>query len=49
MNSQEYIEVSIKIDPYTEENAEILIAEIEDLPFEPFQDKAPNLKCYIQK
>ena len=49
MNSQEYIEVSIKIDPYTEENAEILIAEIEDLPFESFLEEAPYLKCYIQK
>ena len=49
MNSQEYIEVSIKIYPYTEENAEILIAEIEDLPFESFLEEAPYLKCYIQK
>ena len=33
MNSQEYIEVSIKITPYTEENAEIVTAEISELPY----------------
>ena len=36
MNSQEYIEVSVRIDPFTEENAEILMAELEDMPFESF-------------
>ena len=30
MNSQEYIEVSVKIDPYSDENAEILMAEAEE-------------------
>ena len=32
MNSQEYIEVSIRIEPYSDENAEILMAELEELP-----------------
>ena len=36
MNSQEYIEVAIKITPFSEENAEILTAEISELPFESF-------------
>ncbi|MBR4978709.1 MAG: 50S ribosomal protein L11 methyltransferase [Bacteroidales bacterium] len=49
MNSQEYIEVSIKITPYSEENAEIVTAEISELPFESFSGEDPFLKCYIQK
>lgn len=49
MNSQEYIEVSIKISPFTEENAEIVTAEISELPFESFSGEDPFLKCYIQK
>ena len=36
MNSQEYIEVSISITPFSEENAEIVTAEISELPFESF-------------
>lgn len=49
MNSQEYIEVSIKITPFSEENAEIVTAEISELPFESFSNEDPFLKCYIQK
>ena len=49
MNSQEYIEVSVKITPYSEENAEILTAEISELPFESFSSENPFLKCYVQK
>lgn len=49
MNSQEYIEVSIKITPYSEENAEIITAEISELPYESFTSEDPFLKCYIQK
>lgn len=49
MNSQEYIEVSIKITPFSEENAEIVTAEISELPFESFSNDDPFLKCYIQK
>ena len=49
MNSQEYIEVSIKITPFNEENAEIVTAEISELPFESFSNEGPYLKCYIQK
>ena len=49
MNSQEYIEVAIKIAPFSEENAEILTAEISELPFESFTAEDPYLKCYIQK
>ncbi len=49
MNSQEYIEVSIKITPFSEENADIVTAEVSDLPFESFSAEEPYLKCYIQK
>ena len=49
MNSQEYIEVSMHITPFTEENAEILTAEISELPFESFAVEGEVLKCYIQK
>ena len=49
MNSQEYIEVSIKITPYSEENAEIVTAEISELPYESFTSEDPYLRCYIQK
>ncbi len=49
MNSQEYIEVAIKIAPFSEENAEIVTAEICELPFESFTAEDPYLKCYIQK
>lgn len=49
MNSQEYIEVAVKITPYSEENAEIVTAEVSELPFESFSGEDPFLKCYIQK
>ena len=49
MNSQEYIEVSVKIMPFSEENAEIVTAEVSELPFESFTVEDPYLKCYIQK
>ena len=49
MNSQEYIEVSVKLTPFSEENAEIVTAEVSELPFESFTVEDPYLKCYIQK
>ena len=49
MNSQEYIEVAVKITPFREENAEIVTAEVSELPFESFTSEEPYLKCYIQK
>ena len=49
MNSQEYIEVAVKITPFSEENAEIVTAEVSELPFESFTSEEPYLKCYIQK
>lgn len=49
MNSQEYIEVTMVITPFTEENAEIVTAEVSELPFESFSTEGDVLKCYIQK
>ena len=49
MNSQEYIEVTMRITPFSEENAEILTAEISELPFESFATEGDTLKCNIQK
>ncbi|MBQ2912358.1 MAG: 50S ribosomal protein L11 methyltransferase [Bacteroidales bacterium] len=42
-----YIEVAIKITPYTEENAEIVMAMLDDIPFESFSTEEPLLKGYI--
>lgn len=47
MNSQEYLEVAVKIVPFSETNAEIIIAEVEDLPFDSFSVEEPYLKCYM--
>lgn len=49
MNSQEYIEVSISLTPFSQDNAEILMAELEEIPFESFSVEEPFLKCYIPK
>ena len=42
-----YIEVAINITPYTEENAEIVMAMLDDIPFESFSTEEPLLKGYI--
>ena len=39
----------MRITPFSEENAEILTAEISELPFESFATEGEALKCYIQK
>ena len=49
MNSQEYIEVSIRLEPFSDDNAEILMAELDEIPFESFEVAEPFLKCYIPK
>ena len=41
--------MAISIAPYSEENAEIVTAEVSELPFESFSSEDPFLKCYIQK
>ena len=42
-----YIEVAVEITPYTEENAEIVMAMLDDIPFESFSTEEPLLKGYI--
>ncbi len=49
MNSQEYIEVTFQLEPFSEENAEILMAELSELPFESFDTESGCLKGYVQK
>jgi Ribosomal protein L11 methylase len=45
----DFTEVNIEIVPFSEEFAEIVIAAIEELPFESFVVEAPVLKGYIPK
>ena len=49
MNSEEYIEVAIRLEPFSEEMAEILMAELSELPYDSFVTEEPFLKAYIQK
>ena len=49
MNSEEYLEVSVRLSPFSEETAEIIMAELSELPFDSFVTEEPFLKCYIQK
>ena len=48
MNSFDYLEVSVLLSPFTQEGADILIAELSELPFDSFVVEEPCLKCYIQ-
>ena len=45
----DYIELSLKLTPFSEEFAEILTAEIDDLGFESYMTEDPYLKAYIRK
>ncbi|MBR1569666.1 MAG: 50S ribosomal protein L11 methyltransferase [Bacteroidales bacterium] len=49
MNSEQYIEVCIRLEPFSEEMADILTAELGELPYDSFLTEEPFLKCYIQK
>ena len=49
MNSQDYIEVSIRLRPFSEELSEMLMAELSELPYDSFLIEEPFLKCYIQR
>ena len=49
MDSSDYIEVRVTIDPFTDENAEILEAMVSDLPYDSFLTEDNVVKCYIQK
>ena len=45
MNTFDYLEVSVRLDPFTEEMAEILTAELSELPFDSFVTEEPFMKC----
>ena len=47
MNSFEYIEVSVRLEPFSEETAEMLMAELAELPYDSFVTEEPVLKAYI--
>ncbi len=47
MNSQAYIEVSVRLQPFSEEKAEVVTACIAELPYTAFVVEEPFVKCYI--
>ena len=47
MNSFEYIEVAVRLEPFSEETAEMLMAELAELPYDSFVTEEPFLKAYI--
>ena len=47
MNSFEYIEVSVRLEPFSEETAEMLMADLAELPYDSFVTEEPVLKAYI--
>ena len=49
MDSSDYLKVSVKIEPFTEENAEILEAMVSDLPYDSFEIGDGEVHCYIQQ
>ncbi len=54
INTKEYIEVTLKIEPFSQENAELVVAELSELPYNSFMedtdpDGNPVLLAYIQK
>ena len=49
MSDINYLEVCIEIAPFSEENAEIVMAMIEEAGFESFVTESPYLKAYIKR
>jgi ribosomal protein L11 methyltransferase len=47
MNSFEYIEVAVRLEPFSEETAEMLMADLAELPYDSFVTDEPFLKAYI--
>ena len=47
IDTEQFIEVSVRLEPFSEESAEILMAELSDLPYDSFAVEEPFLKCYI--
>lgn len=49
MDTSDYLEVTVSIDPYSEDNADIVAAMLSDLPYDSFVYETGVVKCYIQK
>lgn len=49
MNSQDYIEVAIRLEPFSEALAERVVAELSELPYDSFVTEEPFVKAYIQR
>ena len=49
IDTEQYIEVSIHLAPFSEDLAEILMAELSELPYDSFVTEEPFLKCYIPR
>lgn len=47
IDSEQYIEVAVRLEPFSDEAAEILMAELSELPYDSFAVEEPLLKCYI--
>ena len=47
MKSFDYLEVAVRLDPFTQEGAEMLMAELSELPFDSFVTEEPFLKAYV--
>ena len=49
MDSSDYLKVTVVIEPFSEDNAEILEAMLSDLPYDSFEIGEGCVDCYIQK
>ena len=47
IDTEQYLEVSVRLEPFSDESAEILMAELSELPYDSFAVEEPFLKCYI--
>ncbi|MBO4467095.1 MAG: 50S ribosomal protein L11 methyltransferase [Bacteroidales bacterium] len=47
IDTEQYIEVAVRLEPFSQESAEILMAELSDVPYDSFAVEEPFLKCYI--
>ena len=48
-SSDDYLEVSLRLEPFSEGMAEILCAELSELPYDSFLTEEPFLKAYIPR
>lgn len=48
-SSDDYLEVSIRLEPFSDEFADILCAELSELPYDSFVADEPFLKAYIPR